>query len=91
MRTSVDEELGIDDVHTRAICEEIGDRLREMLARSVSELPPRLRGLVQEFERADQETGPSIAPSLAPSIEDMTAQDPAEPLLARWLRRAAGF
>ncbi|MBV9561749.1 MAG: hypothetical protein JOY90_15065 [Bradyrhizobium sp.] len=79
MRTGNGRELVIDDVHTRAICEEIGDRLREMLARSMSsELPPLLCGLMRQLEKADGET----APSLAPSIEDMSARNEADRLPA---------
>ena len=60
--------MRIDAVHSRAICAEIGDRLREILRPEVSgELPPRLQYLIAQLADADRET----APSLAPSLEDM--------------------
>jgi hypothetical protein len=60
--------LQIDSVHSRAICDEIGDRLCEMLRREIKgELPPRLRYLMEQLADADRE----IAPMIVPSLEDM--------------------
>ena len=68
--------MRIDAEHAQAICAEIGDRLREILRRDASsELPPRLRHLMRRLAEADQET----APSLVPSLEDMTQQQPIIP------------
>ena len=76
--------LQIDPVHARAICDEIGDRLRGLLRRQVSDdLPSRLRYLLQELAKADHETAPSIAPSLD---ELMTAQGPAN--VSAWAQRS---
>jgi hypothetical protein len=62
--------LQIDSVHSRAICDEIGDRLCEMLRREIKgELPPRLRYLMEQLADADRE----IAPMIVPSLEDMIA------------------
>jgi hypothetical protein len=36
--------------HMRAICQEIGDRLRYMLNRTAEELPPRLAALLRRFQ-----------------------------------------
>lgn len=52
----------LDHIHCRAICDEIGERLREVLGREASEIPPRLLRLVDELARLDH--GPSIVPSL---------------------------
>jgi hypothetical protein len=61
--------LQIDAVHTRAICDEIGERLRGMLQRQISrELPPRLEALMEQLAGLDNEAAPSIIPSL----DDMT-------------------
>jgi hypothetical protein len=58
-------DLQIDSIHARAICDEIGERLRTILRRDVGhDLPPRLRDLMEQLARADEETSPSIAPSL---------------------------
>ena len=52
--------------HARAICEEIGDRLRFALRDDYADLPPRLRELVSRLAELDCE-----APSLVPSMDDM--------------------
>jgi hypothetical protein len=72
--------IDLDHVHCRAICDEIGDRLREILRRSASELPPRLNDLMARLAEADREPSPSIVPSfgdmmaeretLAPHLDD---------------------
>jgi hypothetical protein len=68
-RTSAD--LQINATHARAICDEIGDRLRDMLrCQFGNELPPRLRDLMAQLEKLDDETSPSIVPSL----DDMVIQ-----------------
>jgi hypothetical protein len=60
--------LQIDSVHSRAICDEIGDRLREMLRRETkAELPPSLQYLIEQLADADRD----IAPPIVPSLEDM--------------------
>ena len=57
--------IQIDAVHLRAICDEIGDRLREILRRETSHvLPPRLNDLMQQLAKAHFEFAPSIVPSL---------------------------
>ena len=73
MRTG--NELQIDSSHCRAICEEIGERLRNMLDRDVTALPPRLQMLMERLAEQDS----VLAPSIAPSIDDMVWQaEPAE-------------
>jgi hypothetical protein len=57
----------IDRIHIRAICDEIGDRLRVILRREITELPRTLQSLVDRLAELDRETTPSIVPSL----EDM--------------------
>jgi hypothetical protein len=57
--------LQIDTIHARAICDEIGERLRTILRRDAGhDLPPRLRYLMEQLAKADDETSPSIVPSL---------------------------
>jgi hypothetical protein len=58
-----DANIQIDHMHSRAICDEIGDRLRETLGREPVELPPRLRLLVERLAELDGEVAPSIMPS----------------------------
>jgi hypothetical protein len=65
MSARTDASLQIDAVHARAICDEIGDRLREIIRRETSHvLPPRLNDLMQQLAKADFEFAPSIVPSL---------------------------
>jgi hypothetical protein len=59
--------LQIDAVHARAICDEIGDRLRDILRRQASnELPPGLRYLMEQLAKLDDES-----PSIVPALDDM--------------------
>jgi hypothetical protein len=68
--------MQMDAMHSREICAEIGDRLREILRReATSELPPRLQYLIERLAEADRETSPSFVPSL----EDMIRQEPVDP------------
>jgi hypothetical protein len=63
--------IQIDALHLRAICDEIGDRLREILRRETSHvLPPRLNDLMQQLAKADLE----LAPSIVPSLEDIIVE-----------------
>jgi hypothetical protein len=59
--------LALDSTHSRAICDEIGERLRDVLSREVSEIPSYLCRLVDRL--AELERVP--APSIVPSIDDM--------------------
>ena len=57
--------IHIDGVHARAICEEIGERLRDTLNREApGQLPPRLQHLIERLAAADHDEAPSIVPSL---------------------------
>jgi hypothetical protein len=66
-------ELQLDSSHCRAICDEIGERLRIILDREAAPLPPRLQMLMQRLIEQDLVQ----APSIAPAIDDMVWQ-PAE-------------
>jgi hypothetical protein len=61
--------LAFDYTHSRAICDEIGERLRDVLSREVSEIPSFLCRLVDRL--AELERVP--APSIVPSIDDIDA------------------
>jgi hypothetical protein len=63
-------ELKIDSSHCRAICDEIGDRLRAMLDRESPAMPLRLRLLMDRLAEQDFD----LAPSIAPSMDDMVWQ-----------------
>ena len=60
------EALALDDAHCRAICDEIGERLREVLKPEALEIPQRLRELLDRLAQMEQ------APSIVPSIDEMS-------------------
>jgi hypothetical protein len=65
--------IQIDPIHSRAICEEIGERLRAMLQRHATpELPSNLQRLMQRLAEADH----AISPSIAPSLEELMDGEP---------------
>jgi hypothetical protein len=71
-----DVDIQIDHIHSRAICDEIADRLRDILQRDVAELPAYLKHLVERLAESDGQvvlssTLPESATSIAPSFEDM--------------------
>jgi hypothetical protein len=63
-------ELMIDSTHCRAICDEIGDRLRDVFKREASEIPARLVRLIDQLAELEG------APSIVPSIEEMSFPGP---------------
>ena len=67
--------LHIDSTHCRAICDEIGERLYAILSRESPALPRHLQMLMDRLAEQDQQTSPSIAPSM----DDMVWQK-AEPI-----------
>jgi hypothetical protein len=67
----VDNGLQIDSTHCRAICDEIGERLRVILDRETTALPPRLQVLMLRLAAQDLAGSPSIVPSIEPA-EDIT-------------------
>lgn len=86
MLTRTGASLQIDAVHTRAICDEIGDRLRDVLRCQVShELPPRLQDLMEQLAKADE----TVSPSIAPSLDEMISQGPPTPHARRSQHRSS--
>jgi ferritin-like protein len=61
--------LQIDSGHCRAICEEIGDRLRILLDKDACELPRHLQVLVDRLAELDGQQAPSIVPAMHDMIE----------------------
>jgi hypothetical protein len=60
-------ELQLDSSHCRAICDEIGERLRTVFDHEAAPLPPRLQLLMERLIEQDLVK----APSIAPAIDDM--------------------
>ena len=61
-------DLQIEHEHCRAISDEIGDRLRQVLNREASKIPQRLLALIDQLAELERETN---APSIVPSMEDI--------------------
>jgi hypothetical protein len=61
--------LQLNSEHCQAICAEVGERLRILLDRETSALPPRLRSLLDRLAELDHD-----APSIAPALDDMTVR-----------------
>jgi len=51
----------IDRIHSRAICDEVADRLRIVLAKNVSDVPGSLKSQIARLRRLDQ--SPSMVPA----------------------------
>jgi len=65
--------------HCRAICDEVGERLRQYLDGSSTAPSQRIVALLRELEL--RELSGLEAPSLVPSLEDMIVSVSAEPSL----------
>jgi hypothetical protein len=63
--------LAFDGTHSRAICDEIGERLRDALSREVSEIPSFLRQLVDRLAELERVPAPSIVPSIDDTNTDV--------------------
>jgi hypothetical protein len=63
-------QLQIDSLHCRAICDEIGERLQIILRPESANLPPQLQVLIDRLADQDRE----LAPSIVPNLDDMTWQ-----------------
>ncbi|MGZ3283093.1 MAG: hypothetical protein ACXU9D_10895 [Xanthobacteraceae bacterium] len=75
----------IDSTHSRAICDEIGERMRAIHGRQLPAASPYLQSLIDRLSELDQQAGPSIAPSM----EEMIWQ-PAATTRSRETARAGG-
>ncbi|HXO68573.1 MAG TPA: hypothetical protein VN838_06385 [Bradyrhizobium sp.] len=61
--------LQMDSGHCRAICDEIGDRLRILLDKEAGEVPQHLRLLLDRLAELDGVPAPSIVPAMDDMIE----------------------
>ncbi len=61
---SLSNQLQIDSLHCRAICDEIGERLQFMLHTDATDLPAGLQILIDRLAEQDREQAPSIVPDL---------------------------
>jgi hypothetical protein len=72
-------EIRASDKHLRAICAEIGDRLRQRLNKTAEDPPARLMAIVRRFAELEQIEAPSIVPSL--EVAEESFQRDADALL----------
>ncbi len=56
-------EIEIDRIHSRAITDEIGERLRVAHSLESPELPWRIKKQLDQLRKLDREESPSIVPS----------------------------
>jgi hypothetical protein len=61
--------LQIDSGHCRAICDEIGDRLRILLNKEAGEIPQQLRLLIDRLAEFDGRQAPLIVPAMEDMLE----------------------
>ena len=64
--------LELDHTHCRAICDEIGERLRQVLRPGASAVPAHLLALLDRFKQLEMDSTPYLecAPSIVPSIDE---------------------
>ena len=58
--------IEIDHKHCKAICKEVGDRLRVSLSQQSSELPSPLQTQLEQLRGLDQVESASIVPAATP-------------------------
>jgi hypothetical protein len=54
----------MDHWTSAAVCDGIGERLRDILKPADAELPPRLQQLMERLKKIDEADAPSIVPAL---------------------------
>jgi len=57
--------INLDLAHSRAMCTEIGERLREILARDKTELPAQIENRLSRLRELEDDDSPSIVPPAA--------------------------
>jgi len=65
------ENLRLDHNHCRAICDEIGERLREAMALKSVKTPPQLQRLIDRLDELDNVRALGVAPSIEDAQESM--------------------
>ncbi|CAN5518287.1 hypothetical protein BH10PSE11_BH10PSE11_27820 [soil metagenome] len=57
-------DVHLDHIHSEAVCQAIGERLRDALKRESSDMPQRLRALIARLPELDGEQAPSLVPEM---------------------------
>ncbi len=58
-------DVQLDHIHSEAILQGIGERLRDMLNRESPQMSQRLRVLIARLPELDRDQAPSIVPEMA--------------------------
>lgn len=58
-------DVQLDHIHSQAVLQGIGERLRDALSRESPEMSQRLRVLIARLPELDRERAPSIIPEIA--------------------------
>jgi hypothetical protein len=67
-------QISASDRHLRAICAEVGDRLRQLLDKTAQEPSARLAAVLRRFEELEHIEAPSIVPSCDVAVESLLAE-----------------
>jgi len=78
--------MALQPMHNEAIREELGERLKVLLAREPPNLSTHLDQLMQRFYELDPDTSPSIVPEADP-----VAERPEPSSSSAWLQRLRDF
>ncbi|MES2751755.1 MAG: hypothetical protein V4661_10330 [Pseudomonadota bacterium] len=54
----------LDHTHSEAVCQGIGEKMRETLKRDSQDISPHLRELIERLPELDRERAPSLVPSM---------------------------
>lgn len=54
--------IELDHLHSTAVCQGVGERLRDALSREAPDLPQHLRTLIDRLPELDRENTPSVVP-----------------------------
>ncbi len=57
-------DVQLDHIHSEAVLQGIGERLRDLLNRESPEMSPRLRTLIARLPELDRDLTPSIVPEM---------------------------
>lgn len=57
-------DVRLDHLHSEAVWQGIGERLRDALNREPSDMSPRLRTLIARLPELDSERAPSLVPDM---------------------------
>ena len=61
-------DIHLDHIHSAAVLQGIGERLRDILNRESPEMSQRLRLLIARLPELDSEQAPSIVPGMAEDV-----------------------